>query len=1332
MATSDEWNRVGYTGNPVTGNPAALERVTKELWDLGDLAGRVSRGLDTLLAKAEDGGFEGRTADALRTYVKDELKTYMANINRSFEMAADATARYARALGDGQDRAENAADTVAALERVGGQPLPDDDPEVIRARGELEAEQQTVQTEAKILEDALYEATRLVSAPVRKPKKKSFWQRFVSTFFKVLEIVAMVLTIVAAIVGGPLGLVAFALGAVLFVKALVDYAMGNGNALSLGLAFLGILFPSTKGLTTFGGLLRLGSSGAKALGGALAASGRLLFRGGRLLLTSPGRLLSLAGQGLVRFGSGLAGRAGSGFMALPRVLSRTPAMLGSAMRFMGRFTRGTFRQGWFALSRDFYQSTAFVTGNMATKLGVFAVMGLGRLTATALLPMRYSEIARFGYRGAARMGFINRGLHFTPKGSGIVTRTGSFSGDLLNLSGRGFDRSGTLRPFDGLGTDKLVVPGTPAFNDTLDELADIAVAPVTTPRTPGFSSLPGPTPVRMPSRLGDLGGRLGGFDGLDDLGVRLGGFDGLDTVGLPVGTAPGGQRLALLTPVSDRLGLLDPMGGRLLDPVNGRLGDDLLPPPTALDELRDLDALTGMERTPAGVLRPFDDLARLSVDGKLGGLTENQVRQVLNGEIDLVRVTPDGVVLRIGKTDPIDVRVGLKEGVTVEVLGPADPRVPTWTTTKGAESLDDLGIDLDDLTRLLPDTGDASRTARELLGLGPARTDVPAPVATKPFTALTLREIVTGGATGKLATERFETWLRTQSAQLQLDTVGRRLGELDALTDVPPLTRARAELDLSAARLDLDQSRIAFDRLGMNLDTVRRDIVVMTARFDGPAGVMPTGELRLLNDLGLPTGQWITMEPGQNITWVLRTDAGIVPDVEVRMVDGGFTVTGPDGVVTRFGADGRPLPGEGTSGIVGEGTPRTTAFDFQGLSLDDQLQLRLLDGLDPSGTKAFDGLGSPNGLAPNGLGSPGGLDPLGRVDPLGDLGSRLGDLGHLSDDLGHLSDGFRFDRFDAPAPRTDTVAVDPADLTGVTGFRTEWQRTPLENGGFRLADPTGDLRLVFDASGARQFTDIRLPAGDNFVRFDGDAGPGSLPRIVGEDGVTLPGGASVEPVRGALGVVTGVRVESVDGAWIGRFDLDGTRLSEQLTLSGPVGGPLTGSRLGTTFTHLSGGAPSVTYRLTVPGLTDGAFDVVRLDGALAQRLPGGFAVTDTATGARFAFDRGGRFVELPVDGAPASRLDTFGTTVPDTDVRLVTALDGLDGLDGLGANPAERLPLTSVPGPGVLDDVASDVVGPLPTGERVSLEDLAAPAQPHAAPAPPAPPRVAPPPPAPP
>ncbi|WP_200301619.1 APC family permease [Streptomyces adelaidensis] len=1716
MATSDEWSRVGFSGNPVTGAPGVMDGVTKELRELSDLAGRVSGGLDTLLAKAEDGGFEGRTADALRKYVKEELKTFMANVNRSFDMAATATARYARALGDARDRAENAADTVAALERVGGQPLAEDDPELTRARGEVDAEVDTIQAEAKILEETLREASRLVSRPVKKPKQ-SFWKKFVSTFFKVLEIVTLVLTLLAAVVTGPLGLIAFGLGAVLFAKALVDYAMGNGNALSLGLAFLGILFPSTKGLTTLGGLTRMMSSGAKALSGALSASGRLLFRGGRALF-SPRALLTLTGQGLARLGGGLGGlggRALSGLSALPRVFSKAPGALASTLRYMGGFTRSTWQRGWSAVSRDFAQSTAFIGGNTALRLGVFSIMSLGRLTMSALLPLRYGEIAQLGYRSAFRMGFVERGLHWSSRSVSPLTRTGALGGDLADLTGRGLDPTAALRPAGDTTTGKLAVPGTPEFNDTLDELADLTVRRTMAPGAPGFSSLPGPDPIRFPGRLDELGGRLSTLDSLD-------------TVGLPVGTVPFGDRLGLIP---------------------------LLPSRSTVDQLRDLDALTGLERTGAGLLKPLDDLADLaplSFDGKLGGLTEVQVRQVLDGEIDLVNVTPQSVVLRVGKTDPVDVRVQLKDGVTVEVLGPADTRVPTLTATTGPDRLDDLGLKLDDLVRLIPDTTDASRTARELLGLGPVRTDlVTAPVTTNPaLPPLTLREIVTGGATGKLATDRFQTWLRTQSAQFQLDTAGSRLTELTGRTDIPPLSRAQAELDLNGARLDFNRARIQFDRLGMNLNTVQRDITVMMTRLDGPAANLPTGELRLLDDLGRPTGQWITMEPGQSVNWVLRTDSGIVPDVEVRMGDGVFTVTGTDGLVTRISPDGRtvladiPVRLESPAGpsAVPQGvdpvrvpvTPEVATpsapqihwlvrqdMDFSAVAGKSGMKTRLTaDGLVPvkidgtitplqavstANAKVFKekgqftafsppgSIGKPFGdseigldlvslsndidagaqsvrdvrilsstqvqqeilkeirltvgdstleipsrftfttkndeikkfLAENGVpkrsaasvtsdiktllqvrrdntwlvqgaipkqyltgpypttdslkfvphapatitpttapvdmlessgrASGSGLPPLetprlelktddffmsnvdlerlrgvklvrqddfhalevdtkglrkshfdpeigmvpanpdgrttafqhvagaenairksnspftsfavfggekvygnteftldvfklgtdiraGKLQNAGilpawdlqqlisdqierNLGKRLdfsgltgnssrkdvlaflrnndavgqggkdatakiardvrvllnttrdqewlikgiipksylegpypratgsgvaggtvpvGDALHgldeaagklrLSDtfktdfevkdvsvewrtpagtnsgrlpepqvgapdgavtrvgtdgpptDLGPLSDEFRLDRFDAPTPRSETVLLDPQQVTGAPGIRLEWQRTPLDHGGAMLTDELGDVRLVFTADEVLQFRDLRFPGADGFLRFEAEPGPGSLPRVVGTDGLPLSDGTVIEPVRGALGMVTGVRVQSPDGAWIGRFDLDGTRLSEQVTLSGLTDSPLTGARLTTTFTQLPGGGVVPSSRLTVPRAGEGAFTVVRLEGDLAQRLPGGFAVTDTATGTRFVFDQGGRFVDLPTDGATPIRLDASGTVVPETTVGPLTTLDGLGELNGLGG--LERLTITDLPSPNLTPERA--------------------------------------------
>ena len=213
--------------------------------------------------------------------------------------------------------------------------------------------------------------------------------------------------------------------------------------------------------------------------------------------------------------------------------------------------------------------------------------------------------------------------------------------------------------------------------------------------------------------------------------------------------------------------------------------------------------------------------------------------KILDGEIDLVKVTPDGVVLRIGKTDPVDVQVRLKGEVTVRVLDPTETvaGLPSFAGTMAGPHTAGPGIKLDDLVRLLPDAGGDIRRARELLGLGPVRTGHVAGAATTPtgFPPLTLREVITGGEVGKTATDRFHAWLRVQDAEIGLDTAGRELSRLTELPDVPPLNRAQAELDLSAAELRFNEARMDFEDLGLNLDTVRQNVTVMMARMDGPA-----------------------------------------------------------------------------------------------------------------------------------------------------------------------------------------------------------------------------------------------------------------------------------------------------------------------------------------------------------------------------------------------------------------------------------------------------------------------------------------------------------------
>ncbi|AZQ39361.1 hypothetical protein EJ357_42950 [Streptomyces cyaneochromogenes] len=916
VASPGDWNQVGYGGNPVAGNPRVLDGFTRDFRLLRDLAGDVDAGLDNMLRTASDGGFEGKTADALRTYVKQSLKKFMANAHSAFDLAASATARYADALRDAQGRAESAAARGGAVAIPPAGLVGKDAPppaELTAAKNDIAAEVDFITGEAKILEDALRSAADMVSSPIAPPKK-SFKQRLVEGLWKALEIVTIVVSIVAMIVGGPLGLLAFGLGAVLFFKALVDYRQGKLNGVGLGLAFLGIVFPSTKGLTTAGGLLRMlkagASIGAKGAGKALSAGGRLVMQGGRLVM-APRTMAAMTGQGLWKLFQAGGRMFATGMSRLPGLLAGTPRALMGAMRMAGGFARGMMRSARFALRRDFFMATAFVGGGMGRRLGVYALTNVGRaldFAVAALLPLRYAELTKYGFRAAFRMGILERGLLGKPSIGGALGRTAGSVGDLASRTGRGLSAPDAARPFGERG--KLVVPGTSAWDDAVDELTEFMPPPTALPRSTGASSLsrvPGIPSGRFASAVDDLV-EPAAFRDLDALGFRFGPLlrnGGIDVSDLGAGgLLPPQFRNAL-----DALDDLDELAG-----TGTAVRSPLLEQPqSAVARLRDLDTFTGMDRTGTGLLKPMDELAELapfSIDGKFGGLTTVQVRKILDGEIDLVGVVPDGVILRIGKTDPVNVHAGLKGEVTVRVLDPDELGTgPLAGKFTGADASAGLGFKLDELARLLPDRSGELGRARELLGLGPVKTDlVTKPVPAQPgFPPLTLREIITGGAVGKTGAERFQAWVRAQNAAVDLDTAGQKLAQVADLPHVSPLHRAEAELDLSAAELKFNHARLEFDQLGMNLDTVRQNITVMMVRLDGPGAHLPVGELRLLDDLAQPTGRWITMEPGEQITYVLRTDAGIVPDVKVAMVDGHFTVTGADGIVTRYGPDGAPL-----------------------------------------------------------------------------------------------------------------------------------------------------------------------------------------------------------------------------------------------------------------------------------------------------------------------------------------------------------------------------------------------------------------------------------------
>src|SRR5213595_3650801 len=95
---SADWSKLGFDGNPVTGDPQVLQGIVDDFTYLRDVAWSVSQGLDAFVASAASGGFEGATADAFREVVSGQLKTFVFNIARAFSLAGEAVAEYRTAL----------------------------------------------------------------------------------------------------------------------------------------------------------------------------------------------------------------------------------------------------------------------------------------------------------------------------------------------------------------------------------------------------------------------------------------------------------------------------------------------------------------------------------------------------------------------------------------------------------------------------------------------------------------------------------------------------------------------------------------------------------------------------------------------------------------------------------------------------------------------------------------------------------------------------------------------------------------------------------------------------------------------------------------------------------------------------------------------------------------------------------------------------------------------------------------------------------------------------------------------------------------------------------
>uniref|UniRef100_UPI00117F61A6 actin cross-linking domain-containing toxin n=1 Tax=Streptomyces caniscabiei TaxID=2746961 RepID=UPI00117F61A6 len=286
-------------------------------------------------------------------------------------------------------------------------------------------------------------------------------------------------------------------------------------------------------------------------------------------------------------------------------------------------------------------------------------------------------------------------------------------------------------------------------------------------------------------------------------------------------------------------------------------------------------------------------------------------------------------------------------------------------------------------------------------------------------------------------------------------------------------------------------------------------------------------------------------------------------------------------------------------------------------------------------------------------------------------------------------------------PATDaapaSVRVEVLDLTAQGGPARlpDASVTVREGGGFTATGPQGGARWQFDAAGRLEHRELPLTGTDFSLRFTDDA---LRPiQVTGPDGVPVPG-ATVRPVRDASGTPSELTVRvpmpGPDGPTaVWRFEPGGLTHSRELplTLPGPDGP--SGLGLRTTTAPGAGGTTTRVLELTGPPDLTASFRLDPVGGTLAGRLPHGFTVTDTSTGARFHFDADGRLAlrDGPAQDGSAFLRITEGAGPDTPPVRLdelgdLGELGALDDVGALGDTLGERFPLGSLPEHETLDD----------------------------------------------
>ncbi|MFJ8603638.1 hypothetical protein ACIREM_34010 [Streptomyces shenzhenensis] len=257
MPRPTDWSALGLGGDPTPGDPDRIDSVITSQDSLVTLADTIDEGL-TSIKNTTDGVFVGKTADALRKVIDEDLRNYVSTFRQAHKDAQGALRTYVGVMREQQRRADEALTAAAALAE-------DDEAGREEQKSIAEDAASRLESAAGTAASVLREAAYSIASPIDECEE----------FWKALGWLALILVIPAMIVGGPLALFTIALNVALLIKTAVDFSQGKASITDLVLSIIGVIAPSTKGM-------RLGDlwKGLKGLGSGAFNGARNLFMGG--------------------------------------------------------------------------------------------------------------------------------------------------------------------------------------------------------------------------------------------------------------------------------------------------------------------------------------------------------------------------------------------------------------------------------------------------------------------------------------------------------------------------------------------------------------------------------------------------------------------------------------------------------------------------------------------------------------------------------------------------------------------------------------------------------------------------------------------------------------------------------------------------------------------------------------------------------------------------------------------------------------------------------------------------------------------------------------------